>query len=45
MTVPVLRWTMRFPGPAAMLTFLVCFELVTQFNDLLMLAHSAAKVV
>lgn len=42
---PILRLTMRFPGPAAVLGFLVCFELVTQFNDLLMLAHSVAKVV
>lgn len=42
---PVLRWTMRFPGPASVLAFLVCFELITQFNDLLMLAHSVAKVI
>jgi undecaprenyl-diphosphatase len=40
---PVLSWTMRFPGPAAMLAFLVCFELITQFDDLLRLAHSVAK--
>ncbi|WP_321785128.1 phosphatase PAP2 family protein [Paraburkholderia sp. J94] len=42
---PVLAWTMRFPGPAAMCAFLVCFELVTQFDDLLRLAHSVAKAV
>ncbi|WP_028212466.1 phosphatase PAP2 family protein [Paraburkholderia mimosarum] len=39
--VPVLRSMKRFPGPAAALAFLVCFELVTQFDDLLQLAHSA----
>ncbi|HEY4801710.1 MAG TPA: phosphatase PAP2 family protein [Paraburkholderia sp.] len=38
---PVLRSMTRFPGPAAALAFLVCFELVTQFDDLLRLAHSA----
>lgn len=42
---PTLRWMMRFPGPASVFAFLVCFELVTQFNDLLMLAHSVAKVM
>jgi membrane-associated phospholipid phosphatase len=41
---PVLRWTMRYPGPASMLAFLVCFELVTQFDDLLRLVHSVVKV-
>ena len=42
---PVLRWTMRHPGPAAMLAFLVCFELVTQFDDMLRLIHSVMKAV
>lgn len=42
---PILRWTMRLPGPAAVLAFLVCFELVTQFDDLLRLAHSVMKAV
>ncbi|SDB90392.1 phosphatase PAP2 family protein [Paraburkholderia lycopersici] len=37
---PLLLCSMRYPGPAAMLGFLVCFELVTQFDDLLRLAHS-----
>ncbi|TDQ97473.1 phosphatase PAP2 family protein [Paraburkholderia silvatlantica] len=37
---PALRLMVRFPGAAAALTFLVCFELVTQFDDLLRLAHS-----
>ncbi|MCP3711837.1 phosphatase PAP2 family protein [Paraburkholderia sp. CNPSo 3274] len=37
---PALRLMMRFPGPAAASAFLVCFELVTQFDDLLRLAHS-----
>ncbi|MEM5318109.1 phosphatase PAP2 family protein [Paraburkholderia sp. JHI869] len=38
---PALRLMTRFPGPAAAIAFLVCFELVTQFDDLLRLAHSA----
>lgn len=42
---PVLDWTLRFPGPASMIAFLVCFELITQFDDLLRLAHSVLKVV
>jgi undecaprenyl-diphosphatase len=42
---PVLHWTMRFPGQASMLAFLVCFELVTQFDDLLRLMHSVVKAV
>lgn len=42
---PALRWTMRFPGQASMLAFLVCFELVTQFDDLLRLMHSVIKAV
>ncbi|SDC95574.1 phosphatase PAP2 family protein [Paraburkholderia lycopersici] len=37
---PVLRCIMRYPGPAVALGFLLCFELVTQFDDLLRLAHS-----
>lgn len=42
---PILHWTMRFPGQASMLAFLVCFELVTQFDDLLRLMHSVVKAV
>lgn len=42
---PILRWTMRAPGVAAMIAFLVCFELVTQFDDLLRLAHSVLNAV
>ncbi|QGZ59139.1 phosphatase PAP2 family protein [Paraburkholderia acidiphila] len=37
---PALRLVTRFPGPSAALAFLVCFELVTQFDDLLRLTHS-----
>ncbi|WP_321945601.1 phosphatase PAP2 family protein [Paraburkholderia sp. J10-1] len=37
---PALRLMTRFPGPAAAMAFLVCFELVTQFDDLLRLTHS-----
>jgi len=43
--VPVLRWTLRFPGPASVVAFLLCFELITQFDDLLRLAHSVVKAV
>jgi len=42
---PVLRLAMRFPGQASMLAFLVCFELITQFDDLLRLMHSVVKAV
>ncbi|HTH60211.1 MAG TPA: phosphatase PAP2 family protein [Paraburkholderia sp.] len=42
---PVLQWTMRYPGQASMFAFLVCFELVTQFDDLMRLMHSVIKAV
>ncbi|KVO25658.1 phosphatase PAP2 family protein [Burkholderia ubonensis] len=38
---PVLRLIGRFPAPAYTLAFLLCFELVTQFDELLTLALSA----
>ncbi|QGZ59047.1 phosphatase PAP2 family protein [Paraburkholderia acidiphila] len=37
---PAMRYIMRYPGPAVALGFMLCFELVTQFDDLLRLAHS-----
>ncbi|MGF6776671.1 phosphatase PAP2 family protein [Paraburkholderia sp. GAS334] len=43
--VPILRSIHRFPGPSYMLAFLLCFELITQFDDLLQLAQSAAKAL
>lgn len=42
---PVLRWIERFPGPSAMLAFILCLELVTQFDELRMLAIVAFKHV
>lgn len=38
---PVLRLIGRFPAPAYTLAFLLCFELITQFDELLTLALSA----
>ncbi|MEX3857579.1 phosphatase PAP2 family protein [Paraburkholderia sp. BR10923] len=37
---PILRWMHRFPGPSYTLSFALCFELVTQFNELLVLGRS-----
>ncbi|EEA04236.1 phosphoesterase PA-phosphatase related [Burkholderia sp. H160] len=31
---PMLRWIERWPGPSAMLAFILCLELVTQFDEL-----------
>ncbi len=39
----VLRWIERFPGPSAMLAFVLCLELVTQFDELRTLAIVALK--
>uniref|UniRef100_E1TJ64 Phosphoesterase PA-phosphatase related protein n=1 Tax=Burkholderia sp. (strain CCGE1003) TaxID=640512 RepID=E1TJ64_BURSG len=35
-----LRWVERYPGPSAMLAFVLCLELVTQFDELRKLASS-----
>ncbi|MBB5508315.1 phosphatase PAP2 family protein [Paraburkholderia atlantica] len=35
---PMLRWIERHPGPAAMLAFILCLQLVTQFEELRALA-------
>ncbi|MEX3667579.1 phosphatase PAP2 family protein [Paraburkholderia phenoliruptrix] len=40
---PLLRWTERYPGPSAMLAFVLCLELVTQFDELRKLASSVFK--
>ncbi|WP_159834935.1 phosphatase PAP2 family protein [Burkholderia sp. 8Y] len=40
---PALRWIERWPGPSAMLAFIVCVELVTQFDELRRLAGSVLK--
>ncbi|WP_179404727.1 phosphatase PAP2 family protein [Burkholderia guangdongensis] len=39
--VPIMRGVQRFPGAAYTFAFLLCFELITQFDELLLLAHSA----
>jgi undecaprenyl-diphosphatase len=35
----------RFPAPAYTLAFLLCFELITQFDELLTLAQSATRTM
>ncbi|CAH2921364.1 MAG: putative membrane-associated phospholipid phosphatase, PAP2 superfamily [uncultured Paraburkholderia sp.] len=40
---PLLRWIERYPGPSAMLAFVLCLELVTQFDELRKLASSVLK--
>ncbi|WP_345817161.1 phosphatase PAP2 family protein (plasmid) [Paraburkholderia sp. PREW-6R] len=41
----VLRWVEHRPGLSAMLAFVVCLELVTQFDELRSLASSVLKAV
>jgi len=43
--VPVLRSIQRFPGPCYTLAFLLCFELITQFEELLQLVQSVSKAI
>lgn len=40
---PALRWIERCPGPSAALAFILCLELVTQFDELRTLANIALK--
>ncbi|PRX33471.1 undecaprenyl-diphosphatase [Paraburkholderia sp. BL18I3N2] len=40
---PALRWIERYPGPSGMLAFVLCLELVTQFDELRTLASSVFK--
>jgi undecaprenyl-diphosphatase len=40
---PALRWIKRRPGPSAMLAFLLCLELVTQFDELRTLASNVLR--
>lgn len=42
---PTLQWMERHPGPASVLAFLLCFELVTQFDELRRLASAASKAL
>ncbi|MCC8395646.1 phosphatase PAP2 family protein [Paraburkholderia sp. MMS20-SJTR3] len=37
---PALRWMERYPGPSAALAFILCLELVTQFDELRKAASS-----
>ena len=41
----VLAMIKRFPAPAYTLAFLLCFELITQFDELLTLAQSATHTM
>jgi undecaprenyl-diphosphatase len=43
--VPLLRRIERYPGPASVFAFLLCFELVTQFDELRRLASAASKAL
>jgi undecaprenyl-diphosphatase len=40
---PALRWIERCPGPSAMLAFILCLELVTQFDELRKVASGVLK--
>jgi membrane-associated phospholipid phosphatase len=42
-TAPLLRWIERYPAPSAALAFLLCLELVTQFDELRELAGGVLK--
>ena len=41
----LLRWIERYPGPSAMVGFIVCVELVTQFDELRKIASFASRLV
>jgi undecaprenyl-diphosphatase len=43
--VPILRWFHRFPGPCYTLGFVLCFELITQFDEILLLGRSVSKAL
>ncbi|MGF6612826.1 membrane-associated phospholipid phosphatase [Paraburkholderia sp. WSM4175] len=40
---PMLRWTERHPAPAATLAFILCLQLVTQFDELRKVASGVMK--
>lgn len=42
---PILHSVERFPGPGYMFAFLLSYELITQFDELMQLWHSATKVL
>jgi hypothetical protein len=41
----VLRWMERHPGLSAMLAFVLCLELVTQFDELRKFGSSFSKIL
>jgi undecaprenyl-diphosphatase len=43
--VPILRWIHRFPGPSYTLACLLCFELITQSDEILLLGQSVSKAL
>lgn len=45
LAAPILRWMNRQPGLGYAMAFVVCFELVTQLDEVRMLAQSVSKVV
>jgi undecaprenyl-diphosphatase len=42
---PILQWMQRSPGIAYTLAFLLCFELITQFDEALLLLHATARTL
>lgn len=42
---PSLLWMERYPGPASALAFILCYELVTQFDELRRIASAASRVL
>ncbi|RDK00893.1 phosphatase PAP2 family protein [Paraburkholderia lacunae] len=40
---PILRWMNGSPGPGYTLAFLLCFELITQFDELLLFLRAGLK--
>jgi membrane-associated phospholipid phosphatase len=42
-SAPILGWMHRSPGPFYTVLFVLCFELVTQFNELLILGRSVLQ--
>ena len=45
LAAPILRWIDRWPGLCYAMAFVLCFELVTQFDEVRLLALSVAKVL
>jgi len=43
--VPILGWIHRFPGPCYTFAFLLCFELITQFDEIRLLEQSVSKAL